>query len=107
MLKSPARVSKPKGTGTGGSSYPNLPAEFNQEPHVRGVCSMARSSAPNSANSQFFICFDNSGCRGLTGKYTVWGQVIKGMEYVDKITPGQPPAKPDKIKKAYLLPDKS
>ena len=75
--------------------YPNLPAEFNQEPHVRGVCSMARSSAPNSANSQFFICFDDA--TFLDGQYTAWGKVTEGMAHVDQIKRGEPVADPDKI----------
>jgi peptidylprolyl isomerase len=90
-----AQAGCPQGRGTGGSSYPNLPAEFNAEPHVRGVCSMARSSDPNSANSQFFICFANA--RSLDKQYTVWGKVIEGMENVDKIKRGEPVANPDKI----------
>ena len=85
----------PKGTGTGGSKYPNLKAEFNAEPHVRGVCSMARSSMPDSANSQFFICFDDA--RFLDRQYTVWGKVIEGMDNVDKIKRGEPVQNPDKI----------
>ena len=90
-----AQTGCPQGTGTGGSKYGNLPAEFNAEPHVRGVCSMARAQSPNSANSQFFICFDDASF--LDGQYTVWGRVSKGMENVDKITRGEPPSKPDKI----------
>ena len=90
-----AQTGCPHGTGTGGSSYPNLPAEFNQEPHVRGVCSMARSSAPNSANSQFFICFDDA--TFLDGQYTAWGKVTEGMEHVDQIKRGEPVQDPDKI----------
>ena len=85
----------PNGTGTGGSKHPNLPAEFNAEPHVRGTCSMARTSNPNSANSQFFICFDDA--RFLDKQYTVWGQVIEGMDNVDKIKRGEPVVNPDKI----------
>ena len=85
-----AQTGCPQGRGTGSSKLPNLPAEFNAEPHVRGVCSMARSSNPNSANSQFFICFNDSGCRGLTGQYTVWGEVVEGMDLVDKIKKGAP-----------------
>ena len=81
--------------GTGGSSKPNLKQEFSSEPHVRGVCSMARSSNPNSANSQFFICFADA--RFLDKQYTVWGKVIEGMENVDKIKRGEPVANPDKI----------
>ena len=90
-----AQCGCPHGTGTGGSKYPNLPAEFNAEPHVRGTCSMARAQNPNSANSQFFICFDDA--RFLDKQYTVWGQVIEGMENVDKIKRGEPVQNPDKI----------
>jgi cyclophilin family peptidyl-prolyl cis-trans isomerase len=90
-----AQVGCPHGTGTGGSKHPNLQAEFNAEPHVRGVCSMARSSMPNSANSQFFICFDDA--RFLDKQYTVWGKVIEGMDNVDKIKRGEPVQNPDKI----------
>ena len=90
-----AQVGCPQGTGTGGSKHPNLQAEFNNEPHVRGVCSMARSSSPNSANSQFFICFDDAA--SLNKQYTVWGKVIEGMDNVDKIKKGEPVQNPDKI----------
>jgi peptidylprolyl isomerase len=90
-----AQTGCPQGRGTGGSKYPNLPAEFNAEPHVRGVCSMARSSMPNSANSQFFICFDNASF--LDRQYTVWGQVVEGMENVDKLAKGEPPRQPDQM----------
>jgi cyclophilin family peptidyl-prolyl cis-trans isomerase len=90
-----AQCGCPNGTGTGGSKHPNLPAEFNAEPHVRGTCSMARSSNPNSANSQFFICFDDASF--LDKQYTVWGQVVEGMENVDKIKRGEPVVNPDKI----------
>jgi peptidylprolyl isomerase len=90
-----AQTGCPQGRGTGSSKHPNLPAEFNAEPHVRGVCSMARSSMPNSANSQFFICFDDA--RFLDKQYTVWGKVIEGMENVDKIAKGEPPRSPDKM----------
>ena len=72
--------------GTGGSDKPDLKAEFNERKHVRGTCSMARSSLPDSANSQFFICFDTADF--LDGEYTVWGQVIEGMDHVDKIKQG-------------------
>ena len=89
-----AQTGDPTGTGMGGSGK-KLAAEFNREPHVRGTCSMARAQSPDSADSQFFICFDDA--RFLDGKYTVWGRVIDGMENVDKITRGEPPAKPDKI----------
>jgi len=95
-----AQTGCPKGTGTGGSDYPNLPAEFNAEPHVRGTASMARAQNPNSANSQFFICFDDAGF--LDNQYTVWGKVIEGMENVDKIKRGEPVQNPDKIIKARV-----
>ncbi|GAM99522.1 peptidyl-prolyl cis-trans isomerase [alpha proteobacterium U9-1i] len=81
--------------GTGGSSKPNLKQEFSKEPHVRGVCSMARTSDPNSANSQFFICFGDTGF--LDGQYTVWGEVIEGMENVDALPKGEPPRTPGVI----------
>lgn len=81
--------------GTGGSSKPNLKQEFSQEPHVRGVCSMARTMDPNSANSQFFICFDDA--RFLDGQYTVWGEVTEGMELIDALPTGEPPREPGKI----------
>jgi peptidylprolyl isomerase len=98
-----AQTGCPKGTGTGGSKYPNLPAEFNAEKHVRGVCSMARSQAPNSANSQFFICFDDA--TFLDKQYTAWGKVIEGMENVDKIKRGEPVQNPDKIKSLKVAAD--
>ena len=81
--------------GTGGSSKPNLKQEFNAEPNVRGVCSMARTNDPNSANSQFFICFDDA--RFLEKQYTVWGVVEEGMEAVDALPKGEPPRNPGKI----------
>jgi len=90
-----AQTGCPQGRGTGSSKLPNLPAEFNAEPHVRGVCSMARSSNPNSANSQFFICFDDA--TFLDKQYTVWGKVIEGMDNVDKLARGEPPRSPDKM----------
>ena len=90
----------PNGTGMGGSTKPDLKAEFNAEPHVRGVCSMARSSNPNSANSQFFICFDDAGF--LDRQYTVWGVVESGMEHVDALPKGEPPREPGKIIKALV-----
>jgi peptidylprolyl isomerase len=95
-----AQTGCPNGTGTGGSSYPNLPAEFNAEPHVRGTVSAARAQNPNSANSQFFIVFDDA--RFLDKQYTVWGKVTEGMEFVDKIKRGEPVQNPDKIVKATL-----
>ncbi len=85
----------PHGTGTGGSSKPNLPAEFSREPHIRGVCSMARTNNPNSANSQFFICFDDA--TFLDGQYTVWGVVSEGMEHIDALPKGEPPRAPGRI----------
>jgi peptidylprolyl isomerase len=86
------------GDGTGGSTKPDLPQEFNAEPHVRGTCSMARTSNPNSANAQFFICFDDA--RFLDRQYTVWGQVESGMELIDALPTGEPPRNPGKIVKA-------
>ncbi|MBO9376763.1 peptidylprolyl isomerase [Sphingomonas histidinilytica] len=98
-----AQGGDPTGTGMGGSDKPNLKAEFSREPHVRGVCSMARSSNPNSANSQFFICFDDA--RFLDGQYTVWGVVESGMEHVDALPKGEPPRTPGKIVKARIAAD--
>jgi cyclophilin family peptidyl-prolyl cis-trans isomerase len=98
-----AQTGCPQGTGTGGSKYGNLPSEFNAEPHVRGVCSMARSQNPNSANSQFFICFDDASF--LDKQYTVWGKVLEGMENVDKIKRGEPVQSPDKIKSLKVAAD--
>ncbi|WP_421726754.1 peptidylprolyl isomerase [Bauldia sp.] len=89
-----AQTGDPTGTGMGGSGQ-NLNAEFNAEPHVRGTCSMARAADPNSADSQFFICFGDAGF--LDRQYTVWGQVIDGMDAVDKIKRGEPVEDPDKI----------
>jgi len=91
----------PQGTGMGGSSKPDLKAEFNDQPHVRGVCSMARTSYPHSANSQFFICFYDA--RFLDKQYTVWGEVESGMEHVDALPKGEPPAKPGVIHKAVIV----
>ena len=90
-----AQTGDPTGTGTGGSDLPDLKAEFNAEPHVRGTCSMARTNQPHSANSQFFICFDDA--RFLDKQYTVWGKVTEGMENVDKIKRGEPVRDPDRI----------
>lgn len=100
-----AQVGCPKGTGTGGSSHPNLKAEFNTAPHVRGTCSMARSANPNSANSQFFICFDDA--RFLDRQYTVWGEVVEGMENVDQIKRGEPVRNPDSIVSMRVMADLS
>ena len=99
-----AQTGDPTGTGTGNSKYPNLPAEFTGEVYRRGSVGAARTSDPNSANSQFFICFGD-GCRGLTGQYTLWGEVIEGMELVDGIALGEPPSQPDVMRKVYLLAD--
>jgi peptidylprolyl isomerase len=95
-----AQGGDPTGTGFHGSDLPNLKAEFSSEPHVRGTCSMARAQNPDSANSQFFICFDDA--RFLDGQYTVWGQVESGMEHVDALPKGEPPANPGKIEKATV-----
>ena len=89
-----AQTGCPQGTGTGGSGK-KLRAEFSKEKHVRGTCSMARATDPNSGDSQFFICFTDA--PWLDGQYTVWGQVIEGMENVDKIKRGEPVQDPDKI----------
>ena len=90
-----AQTGCPKGTGTGNSRKPDLKAEFNKEQHVRGTCSMARTSAPNSANSQFFICFGDAAF--LNGQYTVWGEVTEGMDAIDALAKGEPPRSPDRI----------
>ncbi len=90
-----AQAGCPHGTGTGGSDHPDLAQEFNDEPHVRGVCSMARATSPNSANSQFFICFDDA--TFLDNQYTAWGNVTAGMDVVDKIKRGEPVRDPDSI----------
>ena len=95
-----AQGGDPTGTGMGGSKLPDLPQEFSAEPHIRGVCSMARSQNPNSANSQFFICFDDA--RFLDKQYTVWGEVESGMDLIDALPKGEPPANPGKILKAAI-----
>jgi len=95
-----AQGGDPTGTGMGGSELPDIKAEFNAEPHVRGVCSMARSSNPDSANSQFFICLDDA--TFLDRQYTAWGVVESGMEFVDALPKGEPPATPGKIIKATV-----
>jgi len=94
-----AQTGCPHGTGTGGSGH-KLKAEFNAEPHVRGTCSMARAQNPDSGDSQFFICFGDA--RFLDRQYTVWGQVISGMEHVDAIKRGEPVHNPDKIVRAHM-----
>jgi cyclophilin family peptidyl-prolyl cis-trans isomerase len=97
-----AQGGDPTGTGMSGSGK-NLDAEFSAEPHVRGTCSMARAQDPNSADSQFFIVFDDA--RFLDNQYTVWGQVIDGMDHVDKIKRGEPVQDPDKIVKMQVAAD--
>lgn len=95
-----AQGGDPSGTGMGGSKEPNLAQEFSAEPHVRGICSMARTNDPNSANSQFFICLDDA--TFLDRQYTVWGEVTEGMENVDALPKGEPPRNPGKIVKATV-----
>jgi peptidylprolyl isomerase len=95
-----AQGGDPTGTGMGGSDEPDLKAEFSDARHVRGTCSMARAANPNSANSQFFICFDDAGF--LDKQYTVWGEVESGMEHVDALPTGEPVANPGKIEKASV-----
>ena len=92
-----AQTGDPKGNGTGGSNYPDLNAEFTDYVYRRGTVGAARTANPNSANSQFFICFNDSGCKHLTKKYTVWGQVISGMDHVDNIRGPQ-----DRMAKVYI-----
>jgi peptidylprolyl isomerase len=91
------------GDGTGGSKYPDLQAEFSDVPYERGIVGMARTNNPNSANSQFFIMFAEGSF--LNGKYTVVGQVVQGMDVVDKLHKGEPPANPDKITHAHVAAD--
>ena len=95
-----AQGGDPTGTGMSGSKLPDLKAEFSAAPHVRGTCSMARAQNPNSANSQFFICFGDA--EFLDRQYTVWGEVESGMEYVDALPVGEPPRDPGKIVKATV-----
>jgi peptidylprolyl isomerase len=95
-----AQGGDPTGTGMGGSEKPDLKAEFNDVSHQRGVCSMARSNNPNSANSQFFICLDDASF--LDKKYTAWGKVTSGMDNVDKLPKGEPPKAPGKIVSAKV-----
>lgn len=104
-----AQTGDPTGTGMGGSKLPNLAAEFSEEPHKRGTVSMARSANPNSANSQFFICFDTA--PWLDRQYTAWGEVVDGMDHVDAIKKGgehnngEIAGEPDKIVKASIASD--
>ena len=95
-----AQGGDPTGSGMGGSDKPDLKAEFSSAPHSRGTCSMARSSSPNSANSQFFICLANANF--LDGQYTVWGEVESGMEHVDALPAGEPVRNPGSIVKASV-----
>ena len=98
-----AQTGDPTGTGMGGSELPDIPAEFSNEPFVRGTVGMARSQEPNSGNSQFFIMFDNGSF--LNGEYTVFGNVTEGMECIDRIVRGEPPENPDKIVSMKLMKD--
>ncbi|MEM9669047.1 MAG: peptidylprolyl isomerase [Pseudomonadota bacterium] len=98
-----AQCGCPQGTGMGGSDKPDLEAEFSAEPHLRGTCSMARTNDPDSANSQFFICFEPS--RFLDNQYTVWGQVTEGMEAIDELKRGEPVRDPDSITSMKVLAD--
>ena len=98
-----AQGGDPTGTGTGGSKKPDLKAEFNDVAHVRGVCSMARAASPDSANSQFFICFDDA--TFLDGQYTAWGRVIDGMENVDQFARGEPVRNPDSVNSMRVAAD--
>ena len=98
-----AQTGDPTGTGMGGSDKPDLKAEFSAAPFVRGTIGAARADNPDSANSQFFIVFDDASF--LNGQYTVWGEVIEGMEFVDQIKRGEPPANPDKIVKMQVAAD--
>lgn len=101
-----AQTGDPTGTGAGGSKLGNLPAEFSpSEPFRTGTIGAARTADPNSANSQFFICFTDFGCDPLKGKYTIWGKVTAGMQYVNAIKRGEPPSDPDTIIKMYLASD--
>jgi peptidylprolyl isomerase len=98
-----AQGGDPTGTGSGGSKKPDLPAEFSSEPHVRGVCSMARTANPDSANSQFFICFTD--IPHLNKQYTVWGEVTDGMDHIDALPKGEPPRDPGVIKSMKVAAD--
>ncbi|MBN8522081.1 MAG: peptidylprolyl isomerase [Alphaproteobacteria bacterium] len=98
-----AQTGDPTGTGTGGSDLPDLPAEFNDRNFGRGTIGAARTNDPDSANSQWFICFDD--CSFLNGQYSIFAQVKDGMEFVDKIKRGEPPSNPDKIIKLQVAAD--
>lgn len=98
-----AQTGDPTGTGFGGSDEPDLRAEFSKVPFERGTVGMARGGAPHSANSQFFIMFDEGSF--LNGQYTVWGEVVEGMEFVDQIKRGEPPNNPDRIVRMRVAAD--
>jgi peptidylprolyl isomerase len=98
-----AQTGDPKGTGQGGSELPDLKAEFNKTPHLRGTVSMARTNEPDTANSQFFICFQPR--FSLDNKYTAFGRVTSGMQFVDAIERGEPPANPSRIIQASIASD--
>jgi cyclophilin family peptidyl-prolyl cis-trans isomerase len=98
-----AQTGDPTGTGMGGSERPNVGAEFSDVPFMRGTVGMARASDPDSANSQFFIMFDEG--RFLDGQYTVWGEVVDGMDCVDQINKGEPPSDPDEIISMRVMSD--
>lgn len=98
-----AQTGDPTGTGTGGSKYSDLPAEFSNENFGRGTVGMARASSPDSANSQFFVCFED--CSFLNGQYTVFATVTEGMEFIDAVKKGEPPTYPDKIVKMQVQAD--
>lgn len=100
-----AQTGDPTGTGRGGSEYEDIPAEFSDYQYRRGTVGMARTSDPDSANSQFFICFTDNGCDFLTGQYTVWGQVTEGMDFVDQLSRGEPPANPSTMEKVVVAAD--
>jgi peptidylprolyl isomerase len=100
-----AQTGDPTGTGTGKSKLPNIPGEFSKEKFLRGTVGMARGPDNDSANSQFFICF--APARYLEEQYTVWGEVVSGMEFIDKIKRGEPPKDPDKIVKLRVAGDES
>jgi cyclophilin family peptidyl-prolyl cis-trans isomerase len=100
-----AQTGDPTGTGGGGSDEPDLKAEFTDYRYKRGTLGAARTNNPDSANSQFFICFTDDGCSSLTGQYTVFGQVVEGMEFIDKVAKGEPPSKPDKIVRMTVAAD--
>lgn len=100
-----AQTGDPTGTGMGGSELPDLPAEFSDYEYKRGTVGMARTADPDSANSQFFFCFTDTGCSFLKGQYTVLAQVTDGMSEIDKVAKGEPPATPDKIEKMFIAAD--